>query len=53
MYEFDSVQIGTKSIALRGSILWNSTPDMIKNSKKVSVFGKNIKNWTGGIGLQL
>ena len=29
------------------SIVWNSTPDVIKNSNTVSVFGKNIKNWTG------
>ena len=38
---------GTNSITFRGSILWNSTPDVIKSSSTVSVFGKNIKNWEG------
>ena len=42
-----TASFGTNSIAFRGSILWNSTPDVIKNSNTVSVFGKNIKNWTG------
>ena len=34
-----TASFGTNSIA-RGSILWSS-------SNTVSVFGKNIKNWTG------
>ena len=42
-----TASFGTNSIAFRGSILWNSTPDVIKNSNTVSVFGKNIKHWTG------
>ena len=42
-----TASFGTNSIAFRGSILWNSTPDVIKSSNTASVFGKNIKNWTG------
>ena len=42
-----TTSFGTNSITFRGSILWNSTPDVIKSSNTVSVFGKNIKNWEG------
>ena len=42
-----TASFGTNSIAYRGSILWNSTPDVIKSSSTVTVFGKNIKNWFG------
>ncbi len=38
---------GTNSITFRGSILWNSTPDVIKSSNTVSVFSENIENWEG------
>ena len=34
---------GTNSISFRGSILWNSTPDVIKSSNTASVFGKTYK----------
>ena len=47
-----TASFGTNSIAFRSSIFWNSTPDVIKNSNTVSVFGKNIKNWIW-MGLQL
>ena len=40
-----TASFGTNSIASRGSIIWNSTPDVIKNSNTVSIFGKN-KKWT-------
>ena len=42
-----TTSFGTNSITFRGSILWNNTPDVIKSSNTVSVFGKNIKNWEG------
>ena len=42
-----TASFGTNSIAFRGSLLWNSTPDVIKSSNTVFVFGKNINNWTG------
>ena len=32
--------------SVKGSIVWNSTPDVIKSSNAVSVFAKNMKNWT-------
>ena len=38
---------GINSISFRGSILWNSTHDTIKNSNTVFTFIKNIKNWSG------
>ena len=37
---------GTKSIKFRGSIIWNSTLDVIKSRKTVSVCQKH-KDWTG------
>ena len=36
-----TASFGTNSIAFRGSILWNSTPDVIKSSNTVSVFGQS------------
>ena len=42
-----TASFGTNSIAFRGSILWNSTPDVIKNSNMVSVFWQKHKKWTG------
>ena len=41
-----TASFGTNSIAFRGSILWKRTPDVIKISNTVPVFGKNIQNWT-------
>ena len=38
---------GINSISFRGSILWNSTPDVSKSSNIVITFIKNIKNWSG------
>ena len=35
---------GTNSIAFKGSILRDSTPDVIKSSNTVSILVKNIKN---------
>ena len=40
---------GINSISFRGSILWNSTPDVIKSSNTVFAFINNIKNWSGEV----
>ena len=42
-----TASVGANSIVFKGNILWNSTPDVIKNSNTVSVFGKNMRNLTG------
>ena len=44
-----TTSFGTNSISFRGSILWNSTPDVIKSSNTVFSFIKNIKNWSGEV----
>ena len=44
-----TTSFGTNSISFRGSLLWNSTPDVIKSSKTVFAFIKNIKNWSGEV----
>ena len=36
-----------KSLAFRGSILWNSMPDTIKSVENVFRFKKGIKAWNG------
>ena len=42
-----TVAFGMKSICFRGSILWNSIPDVIKSSETVASFCKKIKTWAG------
>ena len=44
-----TTSFGTNSISFRGSILWSSTPDVIKSSNTVFSFIKNIKNWSGEV----
>ena len=44
-----TTSFGTNSISSRGSILWNSTPDVMKSSNTVFSFIKNIKNWSGEV----
>ena len=44
-----TASFGTNSIAFRGSILWNSTPDVIKSSNTVSIFGKSIRIGVGRV----
>ena len=44
-----TTSFGTNSISFRGSILWNSTSDVIKSSNTVFSFIKNIKNWSGEV----
>ena len=40
-----TTSFGTNSISFRGSILWNSTPNVIKRSNSVFTFITSIKNW--------
>ena len=44
-----TTSFGTNSMSFRGSIIWNSTPDVIKSSNAVFAFIKNIKNWAGEV----
>ena len=39
-----TASFGTNSISFRGSMLWNSTPDVIQSSNTAFTFTKNIKN---------
>ena len=42
-----TISFGIKSLAFRGSILWNSMPDTIKSVENVFRFKKGIKAWNG------
>ena len=42
-----TVAFGMMSICFRGSILWNSIPDVIKSSETIASFRKKIKTWAG------
>ena len=42
-----SIMFGIDSITFRGSLLWNSMPDLIKSASSAAIFKRNIKNWSG------
>ena len=42
-----SITFDIDSIILRGSLLWNSIPDLIKRASSAATFKRNIKNWSG------
>ena len=42
-----SITFGIDSIKFRGSLLWNSIPDLIKRASSAAIFKRNIKNWSG------
>ena len=44
-----TTSFGINSTSFRGSILWNSRPDVIKSSNTVFAFIKNTKNWSGEV----
>ena len=47
---FPSAQIGREiisSIKFRGTLLWNSIPDLMKRASSAALFKRNIKNWSG------
>ena len=44
-----TTSFGINSMSFRGSILWNSTPDVIKSSNTVFAFIKKFKNWFGEV----
>ena len=42
-----SITFGIDSVKFRGSLLWNSTIDLIKGASAASIFKKNIGKWNG------
>ena len=43
-----SITFGIDSINFRGSLLWNSIPDLSKRgSSSAATFKRNIRNWNG------
>ena len=42
-----TVRYGLNSLKFRGSILWNTLPDIIKSAKNDKQFKNRITNWTG------
>ena len=42
-----SIRFGIDSIKFRGSLLWNSMPDLIKSASSAAIFKRNMKNWSG------
>ena len=42
-----TISFGIKSLAFRGSVLWNSMPDTIKSAENVFRFKKGIKASNG------
>ena len=43
----NSITFGVDSVKFRGSLLWNSTPDLIERVSSAAIFKKNIRNWNG------
>ena len=43
----NSTMFGIDSIEFRGSLLWNSIPDLIKRASSADIFKSNIRNWSG------
>ena len=44
-----STEYGINSLIFRGSMLWNTVPSNIKQSKSISCIKKNIKSWLGDL----
>ena len=44
-----TVKYGLNSLRFRGSMLWNTFPDMIESAKNDRQFKNRIKNWTGSL----
>ena len=42
-----STNFGLESLSFRGSFLWNTLDDSIKNEQTLLAFKKKIKNWSG------
>ena len=43
----ESTTFGTNSLVFKGSLIWNTLPNNIKNSPTQSIFRKKIKTWNG------
>ena len=44
-----STKYGINSLIFKGSMLWNTVPNNIKQSKSIICFKKNIKSWLGDL----
>ena len=42
-----STTYGTNSLAFKGSLIWNTLPNFIKDSPSLTVFLNRIKEWNG------
>ena len=40
---------GINAFMFRGSILWNSVPNELKDAKTINIFKTSIKKWTGNL----
>ena len=43
----NSTTFGIDSIKFRGSLLWNSIPDLSKRASSAAIIKSNIRNWSG------
>ena len=41
------ITFGIDAIKFRGSLLWNSIPDLIKRAPSATIFKRNMENWNG------
>ena len=41
------IMFGIDSMKYRGSLLWNSMPDLIKSASSAAILKRNIKIWSG------
>ena len=42
-----ALPFGIDSIKFRGSLLWNSIPDLIRRASSAAIFKENVGNWNG------
>ena len=42
-----STTYGTNSVVFKGSLIWNSLPNSVKDSPSLAIFSKEIQKWNG------